>query len=158
VFSDWIANGQPKVFWLPGFFFPQAFFSACLQNHARKYQLPINQLKFSFDVSDSTNEGYVIHGLYLEGARWDPTAKSLSECLPRESISLMPKLVLKPVLKDTALSEDSYQCPLYKTLLRAGTLSTTGHSTNYILAIDVPSRKPQAYWIKRGVALFCSLK
>lgn len=49
----------------------------------------------------------------------------------------MPLIHFKPQ-KDYVSKEEEYQCPVYKTGARAGTLSTTGQSTNYILSVDIP--------------------
>ena len=47
----------------------------------------------------------------------------------------------------------SYQCPVYKTSIRAGVLNTTGQSTNFVLSIDCPTIYPPEFWTLRGTAI-----
>jgi dynein heavy chain len=164
--KNWIDNGIPTVFWISGFFFPQAFLTGTLQNYARKYKYSIDILSFDFIVIETPinevllkpKDGCYISGFFLEGARWDSDSGVLAESSPKVLYTKMPIIWLLPVPNRVKPTKNIYECPVYKTLTRAGTLSTTGHSTNYVLTIDLPSDKPQSHWIKRGVALICSLK
>ena len=63
-----------------------------------------------------------------------------------------PMLHLLPVV-DFVPSHDDYICPAYRTPERAGVLSTTGHSTNFVVALNLPSDEDPNKWILRGTAL-----
>nr|XP_031326333.1 dynein heavy chain 1, axonemal isoform X8 [Camelus dromedarius] len=163
--QTWIDGGIPAVFWISGFFFPQAFLTGTLQNYARKSVISIDTISFDFKVMHESaselktrpKDGCFIHGLFLEGARWDPLAFQLAESRPKELYTEMAIIWLLPTPNRKAQDQAFYLCPIYKTLTRAGTLSTTGHSTNYVIAVEIPTDQPQRHWIKRGVALICAL-
>lgn len=48
----WIDGGTPAVFWISGFFFPQAFFTGILQNYARKHVIAIDELDMDLKIYD----------------------------------------------------------------------------------------------------------
>ena len=64
--------------------------------------------------------GCYIHGLFLEGARWDMERFELSESRPKELYTSMPAMWLLPVANRQQPKEGMYLCPVYKTLTRAG--------------------------------------
>ena len=162
--KDWIDLGSPIVFWISGFYFTQSFLTGVSQNYARKCKIPIDHLGFEFEVMRAmttmpkrpTNGAYV-HGLFLEGARWDPNRNAISESSPKILYDPLPILWLKPGKKSDFEVKQVYDCPVYKTSARRGTLSTTGHSTNYVLSIELLSDKPSKHWVNRGVAMLCQL-
>ena len=173
--KDWLDNGAPPIFWISGFFFTQSFLTGTLQNYARKNTIEIDTLTFEFEFfdKDHTNygrgildrancdiqkpeDGVLITGLFLEGCRWDYERAILAESYPKVLYSKVPICLLKPVVMGKE-NKNGYECPMYKTTERRGQLSTTGHSTNFIMMIRMPSDKPTDHWVKRGVAMLCQL-
>nr|XP_012214814.1 PREDICTED: dynein heavy chain 1, axonemal-like [Linepithema humile] len=101
------------------------------------------------------SNGCVIYDLFLEGCRWD--GKYVVESFPKQLFTQMSPIFLLPEVDHAILPYGIYICPLYKTIERTRTLSTTGHCTNFVLAMEIPTDKSQSHWIKRRVTLICAL-
>jgi len=175
-FQGWIDNGQPNVFWISGIFFTHALLTGTLQNYARKNNLPIDLVVFDYEIMPSDDEntfssqpdfGMYTRGCFLEGCVWNYETMELDESKPKVLYGVCPIMWFKPCNKDELTTYQHYKCPMYRTDARKGTLATTGHSTNFVMAIRLPSSKPpgpkaapgdQAHWIMRGAALLTTLR
>lgn len=69
---------------------------------------------------------------------------------------LLPAIHFKPAVGHKQ-APGTYECPVYKTAVRKGVLSTTGMSTNYVVPIELPTNSPEQKWILAGVAALCNL-
>ncbi|KAE9226456.1 Dynein beta chain, flagellar outer arm [Phytophthora fragariae] len=171
--QEWIGSAPdlPLVLWLPGLFNPQAFLTAVLQTAARKHNVELDSLHITADVTKRTidtvdapaRDGQFVHGLYLEGARWDFGNGVLETSLPREMYVSMPVLTCRAIVntagKDpssgsgggsgggkqgAAGSGNVFECPVYRTQQRGPTL---------IFMSPLRTKVPPAKWVLAGVAM-----
>lgn len=162
-FGDWLKNKPPPIFWISGFFFTQAFLTGAAQNFARRYTIPIDAIVFDFKMmkldsyKKGPEDGVYTTGLFLEGARWDKETVELGECFPKVLFSPAPVMHWMPYKKEELPVYSHYKCPLYKTSDRRGVLATTGHSSNFVYNINMPTRLPEDHWVQRGVAMLTQL-
>ena len=144
----------------------QGFMTASLQTYARKHMEAIDGLSFKFsiltiapeEITESPEDGVIIFGLYLEGARYDRERSLVVESVPGIMYDLLPAIHFQPAVGHKQ-APNTYACPVYKTAVRKGVLSTTGMSTNYVVPIELPiaSTETEQKWILAGVAALCNL-
>jgi len=177
-FQKWIDTSQPPMFWFAGFFFVHAFMTGGMQNFARKYSIPVDTLAFDHIMLDEDkydsppDEGVYVYGPFCEACRWNKQTKLLDESEPKVLFGPMPVMHFMPaeMLPKLAVwtEEDRdadgvpasvgyYVAPLYNTAARRGVLATTGHSSNFVCSIVIPTGRAQSHWIKRGSALLMQL-
>ena len=109
------------------------------------------------DGTPPPTDGVHIYGLFLEGARYSSDSKALAECEPKVLFTDIPMMWFQPMEVTNIPDVPHYNCPLYKESARRGVLATTGHSSNFVMYLKLPSDMPEAHWVKRGVAGLCAL-
>ncbi|XP_048655651.1 dynein axonemal heavy chain 11 isoform X1 [Marmota marmota marmota] len=142
----------PAVVWLSGFFNPQSFLTAIMQTMARKNEWPLDRMCLTVDVTKKTKEDYshppregaYLHGLLMEGARWDPQSGTIVEARLKELKSMMPVIFAKAIPVDRQETKHTYACPVYKTKTRGPT---------YVWTFRLKSKEKTAKWVLAGVAL-----
>lgn len=109
------------------------------------------------DVEVPPLDGVFVKGMYVEAAAWDYEKHQLCESKPKVLFAAMPPMAFVPCEIAKIAPPPSYTSPMYKTTERRGVLSTTGHSTNFVMDVRLPTDLPESHWIKRGCALITSL-
>ncbi|XP_059853389.1 dynein axonemal heavy chain 9 [Delphinus delphis] len=143
---------MPPTVWLTGFFNPQSFLTAIMQSTARKNEWPLDQMALQCDVTKKNREefrsppqeGAYIHGLFMEGARWDAQAGVITEGKLKELAPPMPVLLLKAIPADKQDCRSTYPCPVYKTCQRGPT---------YVWTLHLKTKEKPSKWVLAGVAL-----
>ena len=127
---EWLIHGQPGVFWMSGFFFPQGFMTGTLQNHARKYQVAIDTLTYGFEFYDVDNpedipadevpeDGVLVNGLFLDGAKWNKEKSIIDDSNPGEMYFPVRAPLRSPVPHCGCHSPNvcCYRCPSFTSCL-----------------------------------------
>uniref|UniRef100_A0A8D0L2M4 Dynein axonemal heavy chain 11 n=1 Tax=Sphenodon punctatus TaxID=8508 RepID=A0A8D0L2M4_SPHPU len=146
----------PSVVWISGFFNPQSFLTAVMQSLARKNEWPLDKMHLTIDVTKKykeeflqpAREGAYIHGLYLEGARWDVQGGHIAEAHLKAPTPVMPVIFVRAIPNDRQEMRNIYECPVYKTKLRGST---------YVWAFHLKTKERPAKWILAAVALLLSV-
>ncbi|XP_037547527.1 dynein heavy chain 9, axonemal [Nematolebias whitei] len=147
--SDFIL---PSAVWLAGFFNPQSFLTAIMQTMARRNEWPLDSMCLQCDVTKKTREefsslpreGAYVHGMYMEGARWDTQTGLIVDARLKELTPAMPVIFIKAIPVDKQDNRNVYQCPVYKTRQRGPT---------YIWTFNLKTKENPSKWTLAGVAL-----
>ncbi|CAD7696266.1 unnamed protein product [Ostreobium quekettii] len=152
--SEWTADlGVPKVVWLSGLFNPQSFLTAVMQTTARRNDWPLDKTVVLTDVTKKqpdqidapSRDGAFIHGLTLEGARWDDKVGILDDSRPKQLFCPVPVILIKAVTVDKAEMKDAYQCPVY---------TTEARFREEVFTAQLKSKHSWIKWTLAGVCLF----
>lgn len=151
--ESWVSDFQlPAAVWLAGFFNPQSFLTAIMQQMARKSEWPLDKMCLQCDVTKKTRddmagpprEGAYVHGLFMEGARWDMQSGMITESRLKDLTPVMPVIFIKAIPVDRQETKNIYECPVYKTKQRGPT---------FVWTFNLKSKEKASKWILGGVSL-----
>uniref|UniRef100_A0A8C6JKW0 Dynein axonemal heavy chain 17 n=1 Tax=Melopsittacus undulatus TaxID=13146 RepID=A0A8C6JKW0_MELUD len=142
----------PSTVWLAGFFNPQSILTAIMQCTARKNGWPLDKMTLQCDVTKKNRddfaspprEGAYVHGLFMEGARWDAQTGIITDARLKELTPAMPVVFLRAIPAEKQDLRNMYPCPVYKTRQRGPT---------YVWTFNLKTKENPSKWVLAGVAL-----
>ena len=100
------------------------------------------------DFNSPPREGAYVHGLFMEGARWDTQTGMIAESRLKELTPGMPVMFIRAIPVDKQETKNVYECPVYKTRQRGPT---------YVWNFFLKTKESPAKWTLAGVALLLSV-
>lgn len=170
--KDWSDTlKMPPSLWLAGTSNPMAFVTAVMQVTARAYTWALDEVetfteitKMDWDQAEGQpDEGAYVHGLYIEGARWDREADELRDSILRELAPQMPIIHLKAIPAKERRQKDYYDCPVYYVSQRGGGNPPGSYVFFGQLKTSEPSVKTlygiyQYKWVLAGVGMLLQIE
>mmetsp|Transcript_37369 Transcript_37369/g.88348 ORF Transcript_37369/g.88348 Transcript_37369/m.88348 type:complete len:294 (+) Transcript_37369:3-884(+) len=179
--EEWRKRGRlPAVLWLGGLSYPQSLPAAVLLHHALANNLPLHQVSLQTEVTrklpedcreDDVGPGgkpeVLVHGLFLENARWEARTGRLEDLLPAHTPAEMPAIILRgqahvqvdgsakdvsavgaassPFLSPApAKTSNLFPCPVYRTQARG---------TEFVFHLTLKSFDGEGKWVEAGAAM-----
>jgi len=136
-----------------------------MQVACRKNDWPLDRVITTVDVTKkmtpeeiegTSRDGAYIHGVFMEGARWDTAAGCMEDAFMKELYPKMPVILMRAILAEKEDTRGIYRCPVYKQTERA----TPGYHTpgsGYLFMMQLKTKAPANKWVMAGVALLCAL-
>ncbi|XP_037377100.1 dynein axonemal heavy chain 14-like, partial [Talpa occidentalis] len=110
-------------------------------------QRKVSILRRAFKGTNLTHIGAHVFGLFIEGARWNHEKKVLEDSLPFETCCDFPEIYFLPTKISTERPSASshtdaelytFECPMYQTPERSGTLTSTSLSSSFFASVYLP--------------------
>jgi dynein heavy chain len=165
--SSWIEGSGcpsktvPKSLWISGLFNSMAYITAILQVTARTSGEALDQMEVWTDISEMLEpeevseypeDGMYIHGLCMEGARWDMKKGVIADSIPKDLHPRMPLILVRGVLYADVDKTGIFDCPVYITTKRGDSPPFGVYCFIATLKTNVPINK----WVLAGAAIMMS--
>ncbi|RLU20605.1 hypothetical protein DMN91_007218 [Ooceraea biroi] len=156
-YTNWSGANEPVVLWLSGLHVPETYLAALVQMTCRKNNWPLDRCviytavsKFTRpdDIEERPDQGCYVHGLYLEGARWDVEEYCLKRSHPKVLIEELPILTIIPIEVHKRKLQNTFKTPVYITSNRRDALGA-----GLVFEAYLTTPEHISHWVLQGVCL-----
>ncbi|XP_030371764.1 dynein heavy chain 10, axonemal [Scaptodrosophila lebanonensis] len=156
-YKYWSLSGEPLVMWLSGLHIPQSYLTALVQIACRRNAWPLDRSTlFTYvtsyadpdDVEERPPTGCYVHGLYIEGARFDMQTNQLARSHPKVLVEELAILAVEPIEAHRLKLQNTFLAPVYTTSLRRNAMGV-----GLVFEANLATTEDLSHWILQGVCL-----